>query len=121
LTPDTVTAPAAAAAGWRELDAPRLRAGNGLRKYRDVFSEVLGAAAEFAPEPAWAPSGESLLAAAWRARSARTLGDGDVATVLPVYTRLSDAEEAERAGCDRGTPAPSSGVAGPRSTGEAAT
>lgn len=72
-------------------------AGDGLRKYGDLYSE-LGA---FAPEEAWSPTGSGLLLAAqasWRAGDADLLDSeaGDPALVLPVYTRLSDAEENER-------------------------
>jgi bifunctional N6-L-threonylcarbamoyladenine synthase / protein kinase Bud32 len=119
LTSDAVSTPAAAAETWAALPGPLLLAGNGLRKYERVFLEALGEKAELCPEPMWAPTGESLLVAAWRSWKAGTLGDGDVATVLPVYTRLSDAEEAEAARRGETVPAPSSGVAGPPSGGEA--
>lgn len=115
---DEVASPAGVAERWSAMGERILLAGNGLRKYRDVFAEALGPAAEFAPEALWAPSGEALLQAAWRARRDGTWGDGDAATVLPVYTRLSDAEEAERARCgsaSAGTPV--SGVAGPADGG----
>lgn len=58
--------------------------GDGLAKYRAVF-EPVGA---ILPEKLWAPTGRGLLLA-------RRTG-GDPATLLPVYTRLSDAEENER-------------------------
>lgn len=113
LAPDTVTAPARVAEEWRSMEEPVLLAGNALRKYASVFSDAMGEAATFASEDLWTPSGESLLSAAWRAWRAGALGDGDAGTVLPVYTRLSDAEEAERA--RRGAPhySPRNGVAGP--------
>jgi tRNA threonylcarbamoyl adenosine modification protein YeaZ len=120
LTPDAVSAPAATAEEWAGLPGPLLIAGNGLRKYQQLFLDALGDKAEIAPEPMWAPSGESLLAAAWREWKADALGDGAPATVLPVYTRLSDAEENERARCGQAVPAPSSGVAGPPADAEAA-
>ena len=64
--------------------------GDGLVKYRTLYEEA--AFARFAPQEAWYPSGEGLLrAAAWDACDM-----GDPACVLPVYTRLSDAEENER-------------------------
>jgi N6-L-threonylcarbamoyladenine synthase len=114
LTSESVASPRATAEAWAALDETVLLAGNGLRKYADLFIEVMGARATFAPEPHWSPSGESLLLAAWRARRDGVLGDGNAATLLPVYTRLSDAEEAERVRCGTGTTAaPSSGVAGP--------
>lgn len=58
--------------------------GDGLVKYRSVFESV-GA---IASEELWAPTGCGLLLA-------RRTG-GNPATLLPVYTRLSDAEENER-------------------------
>ena len=112
--PDCVMKPARAAEQWASLGSEVLLAGNGLRKYASVFLEAMGERAEVAPESMWAPTGESLLVAAWRAWKAGTLGDGEAATVLPVYTRLSDAEEAERTRRgEAGRDAPASGVAGP--------
>lgn len=112
MGPDSVSAPADVARGWAAMGKPILLAGNGLHKYSDVFRDALGAHAEFAPAPLWTPSGEALLQAAWRASVSGKLGDGDPATLLPIYTRLSDAEENERARAGQ-APAPPSGVAGP--------
>ena len=67
-----------------ELSAIDIVLGDGLVKYRSVFESV-GA---IAPEELWAPTGRGRLLA-------RRTG-GDPATLLPVYTRLSDAEENER-------------------------
>ncbi|MDO4443090.1 MAG: tRNA (adenosine(37)-N6)-threonylcarbamoyltransferase complex transferase subunit TsaD [Slackia sp.] len=58
--------------------------GDGLAKYREIF-EPLGA---IASEDLWAPTGRGLLLT-------HRMG-GEAATLLPVYTRLSDAEENER-------------------------
>ncbi|MDO8964702.1 MAG: tRNA (adenosine(37)-N6)-threonylcarbamoyltransferase complex dimerization subunit type 1 TsaB [Coriobacteriia bacterium] len=113
LTPDAVAKPAEVAARWAdEIREPLLLAGNGLRKYADIFSDALGERATFAPEASWTPTGESLLLATWRAWSADELGDGKAATVLPVYTRLSDAEEDERARAGLPRALPGSGVVG---------
>lgn len=60
--------------------------GDALVKYADIFAEL----GELAPDGLWSVSGRGLLLAL------RT-GDGNPATLLPVYTRLSDAEENERA------------------------
>jgi N6-L-threonylcarbamoyladenine synthase len=65
-------------------------AGDGLVKYRDLYEQA--GFATFAPQDAWYPGGEGLL----RAACAGWSDEGDAATVLPVYTRLSDAEENER-------------------------
>ena len=58
--------------------------GDGLVKYRDIF-EPLGI---IEAEEFWGVSGRGLLLA--------ERSGGDAATLLPVYTRLSDAEENER-------------------------
>jgi tRNA threonylcarbamoyl adenosine modification protein YeaZ len=113
LSGDAVAAPSAVADEWAALSEPVLLSGNGLRKYADVFRERMGEAAMIGPESLWTPTGESLLMVSWRQLLAGTEGPGDVALLLPVYTRLSDAEEAERArgiGC---APVGASGVAGP--------
>lgn len=72
-------------------------AGDALRKYADLF-EPLGS---FAEEGLWTPTGEGLLLAfqaAWRTAGFDVLDAqaGNPAFALPVYTRLSDAEENER-------------------------
>jgi N6-L-threonylcarbamoyladenine synthase len=116
LTPDAVSAPAVVAEAWSAFGEPVLLAGNGLHKYADVFLEALGNTALFSPEALWTPTGESLLMASWREREHGRQGDGDVGAVLPVYTRLSDAEETENAGAARaagGIGSHPSGVAGP--------
>jgi N6-L-threonylcarbamoyladenine synthase/protein kinase Bud32 len=111
LTPDTVSGPAEVAARWAEgLGEQILLAGDGLEKYAEVFAAALGDRAEIAPAAMWGPTGGSLLQAAWRTGAARE--GGSVATVLPIYTRLSDAEEAERA-IATDPRLPDSGVAGP--------
>ena len=113
MGPDEVSTAVDVAERWARLGEPLLVAGGGLRKYRDVLERALGPTARFAPEPTWTPTGGSLLLAAWRARASGTLGDGDAATLLPVYTRLSDAEEAERARAGRPASVDGTGVAGP--------
>jgi N6-L-threonylcarbamoyladenine synthase/protein kinase Bud32 len=119
LTPDAVATPASVAVSWAAIGEPVLLAGNGLRKYADVFRAEMGDRALIAPEALWTPTGESLLMASWRDAAADRAGDGVVGSVLPVYTRLSDAEEAELAGAGRVASYPS-GVAGPEGGGGAA-
>ena len=104
-----VTAPAEAAARWVDESAGEtiLLAGNGLAKYEEIFIAALGDRARMVPRDDWTPTGASLLLEAYASPPA---GDGDPATLLPIYTRLSDAEEAERA---RGGALPASGVTGP--------
>ena len=65
--------------------------GDGLKKYRDRF-EAAGLT-RVLDESLWHPTAQGL-ARAWAASPAR--GSGDPALVLPIYTRLSDAEENER-------------------------
>jgi len=96
LAQDRVSKPAVVAAEWDALGEELLLVGNGIRKYEAVFAEALGDRASFAERERWAPSPVGLFAAWAVASTEGTLGDGDPATVLPVYTRLSDAEEAER-------------------------
>jgi N6-L-threonylcarbamoyladenine synthase/protein kinase Bud32 len=84
-------------AGDVDDDREIVLAGDGLLKYADEYS-VLG---PFAPETDWTPCGTGLLLAAqaqWRSGRSELTNPaaGDPALVLPVYTRLSDAEENER-------------------------
>lgn len=72
-------------------------AGDGLTKYQEFFS-CLG---PLAPQEFWTPTGRGLLLALqdlWRSEDFDPcdITAGDPAVVLPVYTRLSDAEENER-------------------------
>jgi tRNA threonylcarbamoyl adenosine modification protein YeaZ len=111
LTPDRVAKPGETAEEWaRSLEEPVLLAGDGLAKYEDLFVEALGSRAEVAQRAMWTPTGASLLQAAWRTHSAAS--GGSAATLLPIYTRLSDAEEAEAARSGLAPTLPESGVAG---------
>ena len=69
-------------------------AGDGIAKYRALYEEA--GFARFAPEEAWYPSGEGLLRASLASQRFDAAETSDPALVLPVYTRLSDAEENER-------------------------
>ena len=69
-------------------------AGDGIAKYCALYEEA--GFARFAPEEAWYPSGEGLLRASLASQRFDAAETGDPALVLPVYTRLSDAEENER-------------------------
>ncbi|MDO4797459.1 MAG: tRNA (adenosine(37)-N6)-threonylcarbamoyltransferase complex transferase subunit TsaD [Coriobacteriales bacterium] len=91
---ETVCKADACVAAWQERDdAQDLQlTGNGLTKYRDRF-EAAGLG-RMLDESLWFPTGEALLWA-WE-RDAERDETGDPALVLPVYTRLSDAEENER-------------------------
>lgn len=125
LSADRVVRPEVAAAEWAALGEPVHLTGNGLAKHGTLFSEILGPLAHQVPERLWAPDGASLLAAAWAAdgpASLRAIAPLPVdeayaaahpAALLPVYTRLSDAEEAERARLGASQATPAGGVAGP--------
>ena len=81
---------------WPQVSAGLL-CGDALKKYGELF-EGCGAAL---PAELWMPTGRGLLLAlqaAWRAGEADPLDARrhDPAFALPVYTRLSDAEENER-------------------------
>lgn len=79
-----------------EFDGTSLLAGDGLLKYADLFSEKL-----LLSDDIWQPTGKSMISLL---SSGMTAVEGgfcfqgacDAANVLPVYTRLSDAEENER-------------------------
>lgn len=129
LSLDTVALPARVAGGWLELGEPLTLIGAGLTRHREVFEAALGTLARIAPEPQWVPNGRSLIEAAWAAEGALTLGAvadltrADAVRIahpqllLPVYTRLSDAEEAERLRLGSAAAVPDSGVAGPEAGG----
>lgn len=70
--------------------------GDALHKYRDLFADQM-----LLPEESWCPTGAGLLyaaEAAWQhgILDPRDRGTGNPLAVLPIYTRLSDAEEHER-------------------------
>lgn len=77
--------------------------GDGLKKYRDRF-EAAGFSLYVEPTR-WYPTGEGLLRAAASPSRYDAHETGDPALVLPVYTRLSDAEENERKRLGLVTPA----------------
>ncbi len=86
-----------AAEGVRYAEGAALVAGDGLVKYADMYRLC----APLAPEEQWHPTGRGLLLAfqdAWRSGAIAPfdMQAGDPACALPVYTRLSDAEENER-------------------------
>ncbi|WP_298580626.1 tRNA (adenosine(37)-N6)-threonylcarbamoyltransferase complex dimerization subunit type 1 TsaB, partial [uncultured Olegusella sp.] len=93
---ETVMKAAACAQAWgaREDRDELLVVGGGLVKHRAVFESA--GMMHFAAEQNWLPTGEGLLMAAASADGRSRAGNGDPALVLPVYTRLSDAEESER-------------------------
>ncbi|MFC2706543.1 MAG: tRNA (adenosine(37)-N6)-threonylcarbamoyltransferase complex dimerization subunit type 1 TsaB, partial [Olsenella profusa] len=68
--------------------------GDGLKRYRTRFEGA--GLTDVLEEGLWYPTGEGLVRAAVAPDFVPALGDGDPALVLPIYTRLSDAEENER-------------------------
>lgn len=122
LTVDAVSTPEHAAEGWgrvlgeqlaAEGGGPLLLAGNALNKHLARLEDVLDREPRVLDETLWWPTGQGMLLAWSASMSAGDPHDGDPATVLPVYTRLSDAEENERVRLGLAAiPAPPSGVAG---------
>ena len=94
LDPDTVAKPAQVAQAWAGEEDDITLTGDGLLKYAEFFE---GAPFAFAPEELWLPEGQSLVSAMAQAFAMGKAGSGDAAALVPVYTRLSDAEENEQA------------------------
>lgn len=125
LTADRVARPAEVAAEWAELGEQILLTGNGVAKHESVLLEALGGRASLAADRLRTPDGDSLLAAAWAEAGERTVSGiarmdpaeafevAHPGALLPVYTRLADAEEAERLQAGAVAPLPTGGVAGP--------
>ncbi len=117
---DEVSKPTEVAAHWdMGLDESPLLCGDALGKHRDALVggfAKLGIHATVADEPLWLPTGRGLLLAFEARRRAGLLGVGAPGSLLPVYTRLSDAEEheRERLGLDASGTLPTNGVADSR-------
>ena len=101
---ERVVKAAQAADEWAQLEeaADLQLAGDGLVRYGALFEEA-GLMGRSLEQALWWPTGEGLALAARAVAAAAgdpanlgALGDGDPALVLPIYTRLSDAEENER-------------------------
>ncbi len=111
LTPYEVRKPFEVAQAWaRDIHEEIVLCGNGLVRYSEVMTEALGSRARLADSAQWYPSGRSLLDCVWADTASAS---EEPSVILPVYTRLSDAEEAERARPTCGAPLPESGVSGP--------
>ncbi len=93
LEPDTVAKPAQVAQMWADEEDGITLAGDGLLKYAELFG---GTPFSFAPQELWLPDGQGLISAFAQAFREGVAGTGDAAALVPVYTRLSDAEENEQ-------------------------
>ena len=91
LDPHTVTKADSIAARWQEAGEQLLIIGDGLSKFAKEFSNF-----NIGNKTLWTPSGRGLLLAFEAACANSAQGSGEAGTLLPVYTRLSDAEENER-------------------------
>lgn len=130
LGANRVARPVDVAEEWAALGEQVSLTGGGLGKHALAFESVLGPNAVLVPERLRVPDGASLVGAAWSAE-----GDGSLRSIvsldrtaalesahpqsmLPIYTRLSDAEEAERTHVGDAS-LPAGGVAGPGHGGRA--
>lgn len=102
---DTVDKPVATAARWaaavHDTQVPVTLVGGGLRKHRVLFEEAFSvqgvtALCTYAADELGDVTGAGLLRAFEDTCRQGCAGDGEPGEVLPVYTRLSDAEENER-------------------------
>jgi len=91
LDSHTVTKAQSIATRWQEAGEQLLVIGDGLNKYAREFSKF-----NIGNTVLWTPSGRGLLLAFEAACASGSKGSGEAGTLLPVYTRLSDAEENER-------------------------
>lgn len=125
LSADRVAAPLEVAAEWALLGEHVNLTGCGLAKHRGAFESAMGTECTVVPDALWSPDGESLVGAAWASEGPGSLGtlvelDPEEAfetahpgAILPIYTRLADAEEAERLRAGGADVLPRGGVAGP--------
>ena len=99
LDPHTVAKADDVARYWVGKTNPILLAGDGLNKHWKAFVDNAPCCVPFfgsVDEKNWIPTGQGLLLAFTAARDAGELGSGEPGALLPIYTRLSDAEENER-------------------------
>ena len=93
LEPDTVAKPAQVAQMWADEEDGITLTGDGLLKYAKLFG---GAPFSLTSQELWLPDGQGLISAFAQAFREEVAGTGDAAALVPVYTRLSDAEENEQ-------------------------
>jgi N6-L-threonylcarbamoyladenine synthase len=94
LDPHTVAKVEEVIARWGETTDELILIGDGLRKYAETFAGQEGVV--LGDSALWTPQGIGLLRAFESAYSLGLAGNGEAGALLPVYTRLSDAEENER-------------------------
>ena len=90
---DYVAKPTDTSKKWLEGNEKIILAGNGLYKYAELFDNQQF---EIAKESLWSVDSMGLLQAFYAQMCKECKDSGDPALLLPVYTRLSDAEEDER-------------------------
>lgn len=116
LQPDRVCAPDVVANLCAQTAGDKIYlAGNGLLKYEDRFRAAFEEqgrvdALELVPTSLWLPHGEGLIGAFCCQLRADALDSGDAGNLLPIYTRLSDAEENEQHAASIQEKIPASGV-----------
>ncbi|NTU89102.1 MAG: tRNA (adenosine(37)-N6)-threonylcarbamoyltransferase complex transferase subunit TsaD [Actinobacteria bacterium] len=121
-TVDSVAKPDVISRMWAEdATGPMLVCGDGLKKYGAVFAAAFEACGKadlltLAEDDLNHVSGEGLVAAFCDASKKNMLDSGDAGALLPLYTRLSDAEENERKR-SASESVPKSGVADERAIG----
>jgi N6-L-threonylcarbamoyladenine synthase len=94
ISAHTVAKPLDVAEQWQitaTTSEPPLLLGDGLLKHSEAFAGY-----GFLPEELWRPCGAGLLHAWNAACQDGSQGSGDAGALVPIYTRLSDAEENER-------------------------
>lgn len=114
---DVVSKAGPVASTWAEgAREPLLVTGDGLLKYRSIVEETFDGLGKrelltCAADDEVFIDGEGLVEAYCAARAANALDSGDPSALLPLYTRLSDAEENERRRIGAKDYLPRSGVA----------
>ncbi len=89
-----VLAPEKLARKLSESGKPVLMTGDGLEKYRDIFQNELGDLATFSKPTLWPPNASVLIKLAREKIEKEPVGS--YFKVLPIYIRLSDAEESSK-------------------------
>lgn len=91
-----VLAPKKLAQKIRKSGKPVLITGDGLEKYKDIFQDELGDLATFSKPALWSPNASVLIKLAKEKIEKEPIES--YFKVLPIYIRLSDAEESAKRG-----------------------